>query len=153
MKTTLILIQLISFIAYVAYVWKFKTYSISESWYKLQPENKGWMFTFFTWFIGLPMALYVAIYPNALFFMAGALMCFVGVATKFKKKLEGWVHNVGTIGAILLSFTATVYEGSWAGLYFFVVITLGFLLFKIKRMTWWVEITAFFCVILSIYFI
>lgn len=148
MKETLMIIQTISFIAYVAYVWRLRPYSISQSWYLLQEQNKGWMFTIFTWMIGLP----VLFYGNVLFFLAGSFMCFVGVATRFKDKLEGWVHNVGTIGAIILSFAGTAYEGSWSGLYFFVVLGMGFLIFKINRKTWWVEIAAFFCVMISLYF-
>lgn len=153
MKTTLILIQTIPFIAYVAYVWRFKTYSISESWYKLQESNKAWMFTFFTWFLGIPMVFYAGYYGNVFFFLSGSLMSFVGVATEFKEKLEGWVHNVATIGSIILSFAATAYEGSWSGLYFFAVTVLGLFVFKADRKTWWIEIAAFFCVMLSIYFI
>ena len=149
MKTTLILIQVIAFLSYVIYVSRFRPYSISQSWYILQTENKGWLFTLFTWAIGLP----VLFYGNVLFFLAGSFMCFVGVATRFKEKLEGWVHNVATIVSIILSFAATTYEGSWSGLYFFAVIVLGLFVFKADRKTWWIEITAFFCVMLSIYFI
>lgn len=148
MKTSLILIQLITFTTYVIYVSRYKPYSISQSWYILQEDNKGWMFTLFTWMIGLP----VLFYGNVLFFLAGSFMCFVGVATRYKDKFEGWVHNLATIVSILLAFAGTIYEGSWSGLYFFLLAIISIILFKINRSTWWVEIAAFFCIMISIYF-
>lgn len=153
MKTTLILIQAVSFLAYVLYVSKYRPYSISHSWYILQEKNKGFLFTFFTWSIGLPMLFYAGMFSNVLFFLSGSLLCFVGVATEFKRKLSGRVHNMAAIGSIILGLSGVCYEGSWSGFFIFAGVAIVLVSFVEDRLTWWIEVAAFVSIMVSIVFI
>lgn len=143
-------IQLIAFTGYILFiVIKFGVLdSISKSWYML--DKQSWMFTIFTWLVGLPMVLY----ENSFLFFAGAFLVFTGTAAEYKKKMTNTIHFVGAGGSIVLSFIGIIVEGGQGGylmLALFVFASLGLILIKeVNNKTFWIECIAFYVIIWSI---
>ena len=107
----LTIIQLVVFLLYVGFI--IKRYgvlpSISDSWYVL-PLSQQFLFTLFTWGLGIPMLLY----GNIWFFLSGAGLSFVGAATAFKSKigLTKEVHYGGALVGILGALIGILVEYS-----------------------------------------
>lgn len=139
----LLLIQFLCFVAYITFI--VKRYgvlpSISDSWYHL-PLNMKFLFTLFTWSIGVPMLLY----GTTWFFMSGAGLCFVGAAPMFKMK-QGLTDEVHFGGATLGIFGALLGIGfafsSWFPLAVFILMSLLIIIRKVPNYLWWIEIVAF----------
>ena len=153
------------FFSYVGYVWtKYGVQkSISQSYYALPDKLKPLM-TFFCVGFAVPAMI---LGSSSLMFLAGAGICFVGVAAAFQKTMA---HNVHMIGAgvgvaasqLAIAFqyemwpiTATFVGGS------LVIVLLewllnkerkAFLLEPINTRIWWIEILAFvsICFVLAI---
>ena len=127
--------------------------SISASWYKL-PKKWNWLFTLFTFGVGLPMFAYIDHlgYDNGFMFGSGALLCFVGVAVQYKQKLTATVHYFGATGAILLGFTGVIIANQWSFVFLalWVAFLIGYSPSKNKNYTFWAEVTAFGLISLGI---
>ena len=97
-----LLISAAIFLTYVTYIAvKYSVQkSISESYYNLKFKNKKYIFASVIWGFAVPI-MYAG--NNALMFLAGGTICFVGGAAAFKKnRMEKWVHISGAIGGIIL---------------------------------------------------
>jgi hypothetical protein len=117
--------------------------SISESYYRL-PDKLKFIFTMFLWGFSFPAIMLGANFHSIYLPLAGGLLCMVGVATSFKVKLEGYIHAIVAIAAILLSQFSIGYEFH---LYYvnilFVLYSLLVILFKVENRIFWLEIGAF----------
>lgn len=146
----LVLTQLLVFVAYVAFIISRYgvIHSISQSWYEL-PQRQKPLFTWFTWGIGIPFLFY----DNALFFLAGAGLTFVGVATAFRttQSYTNIVHYTGAAMGILLSLLGLgfVYN-DWISLSLFLISALTLRTLLKNHWIWWVEIAAFIIIIVSL---
>lgn len=156
--TALTIFQALVFVSYVMFILiKFGTLpSISDSWYKLKDLGGVWysLFTWFTWLLGIPL-LFQTNGDTALFFLAGAGLSFVGVATMFKLKesIEPMIHFGGALTAILGSLAGLGIErGAWLPTFAFVIVSAGIILTKLKNRTWWIEIAAFLAIIFGLIF-
>ena len=142
------LLQSSIFISYILLlVWRYGILpSISDSWYIL-PYSERWLFTFFTWGIGIPMLFY----GTAPLFISGAGLCFVGVATQFKMKRSYTriVHFLGAaVGIIVPLLHFAISYGIILPLILQTIGTLIIILMdNINDKLWWVEILAFITVI------
>lgn len=149
----LTIFQGLVFVLYVGFLMiKFKgpLPSISDSWYRLQGLEKSF-FTWFTWMIGFPL-FFQTNGSTALFFVAGAGLCLVGVATMFKLKddIQPYLHFAGALLGILGSLVGIgVERGGWPPLVLFCIATLGLL--KVKNHTWWIEIAAFVAILFGLF--
>ena len=114
--------------------------SISDSYYNL-PGKWKFIFTGVLWSFTLPV---IIVGNNALMFLAGAAIFFVGASPVFKNdRVEKKIHIIGAVSGIILGILSViiVYE-----LYAFVVLAalLSILLyFKATNSIWWIEIVAF----------
>lgn len=142
-------IQILTLVIFLMYIdFKFGNLSsISESTYRFPRHSRYW-FTVTLWIIGLanffqPLDMYSAV--------AGALLCFTGVTISFKS--EGAhtdkVHYLSALGAIVLCFV-----GLWA-LHDFWIPSVGAVIMMIpvliysNRRIYWIEIIAFFWIMMS----
>ncbi len=114
--------------------------SISDSWYSL-PLNQKFLFTLFTWGLGIPMLFY----GNVWFFLSGAGLSFVGAATQFKSMigLTKEVHYGGALVGILSALIGIWVEwDNLLPLIWFLFFALSIQLSYIKNKIWWQEIVA-----------
>ncbi len=138
----LTIIQLVVFLLYVGFI--VKRYgilpSISDSWYVL-PLRQQFLFTLFTWGIGIPMLLY----GNVWFFLSGSGLSFVGVATQFKDKIGHTkeVHYIGALVGILGALIGIIVQyGNYVPLVWFIFLAISFQVSYMKNKIWWQEIVA-----------
>jgi len=144
------IIQSATFIVYVAFIiYRFGVLpSISESWYML-PRKFNFLFTLFTWGIGIPMLFY----GNPFLFISGAALTFVGVATQFKTT-QAFTKQVHYIGALIGVSVPLFYFGfslnNWIPLNMQIVGIMIIALTTTPNKIWWVEIVAFVCVLFGL---
>ena len=129
--------------------------SISDSWYRLTTGDK-WMFCIATW--GYVLPLFMIVFTNDcpdwqryIFFVATVLLIMVGIFPDFKVKTEKPWHTIGAEGGILMAMLWGLFAGLW-------FIPIPFFLFtwlmvknKIRNHTYWIEIVAYFSVVLMLW--
>ena len=149
MITTLLLAFI--FVSYIGFiVYRFGVLpSISESYYKLQPLRTSFLFTLFCWSLSTLM-LFQTNETTAWFFASGVGLAFVGAATMFRwagahtRKL----HDLGAGIGITCAFIGLGVEYSnWIPMAVFIAVGTILSSFKVQNRIWWIEITAFCCVI------
>lgn len=150
----LTIIQATVFIAYILFIlYRFGILpSISHSWYKLKPLNRGYLFTFFCWSIGFIMLFYNT-GKSPFFFLSGAGLIFTGAATAFKThhSTERIVHFVGATTCVAAALMALWIDyGMWYYITFYAPIYIIFKLIKFKNYIWWVEIIAFITILIGV---
>jgi hypothetical protein len=122
--------------------------SISESWYVL-PLRQKFLFTLFTWGIGIPMLFY----DSGALFLSGSALTFVGVATQFKTSIS-FTREVHYAGALIGVLVPLIYFGissdNWIPLVIQVFATMFIVLTKTQNKIWWTEIVAFVCVLIGL---
>jgi len=148
------LVQLLLAAAYCFYI--YKRYgildSISASYYKLLHDNKSRDFVIFSWGVGLPMFLYIYQYvwqAQLCFMLAGFFLCVVGIASAYKESFVDKIHNLGSVGAIVLGFAGIIFQDHWWGLIplvAFIAASVYMIAKKVDNKTWWVEIAAIVCI-------
>ncbi len=146
----LTIIQLVVFLLYVGFI--IKRYgvlpSISDSWYVL-PLRQQFLFTLFTWGIGIPMLLY----GNVWFFLSGSGLSFVGAATAFKDKigLTKEFHYGGAVLGILGALIGIAVEyTNYLPLIWFIFLAISIQVSYMKKKIWWQEIVAFLLILFGI---
>lgn len=148
-----VIFQSIVFISFLTYSWLrvgIKE-SISALWYALGKQS--FLFTLFTWGVGLPMILLIITdqysqLTDIFLFLSGAFLCFVGAATEYKERTTDIIHYVGATGAIVFGFAANLSHNlMWQPVAMFIVGTILLKLFKVSNFTTWIEILAFILVI------
>ena len=155
---SLTLTQGVIFLSYITFlVIKFGILpSISDSWYELKKLGGVW-YSLFTWFCySLGILMFFQTNGTPLFFISGAGLCFVGVATQFldKESIEPWIHFTGAALCILgILIGIGVERHMWIPLIAWGILTVVIeVIPKLKNKTWWVEISAFCCIILGLLF-
>lgn len=152
----LTIIQCLIFVVYITFIWiKFKgpLLSISDSWYRLGEPLNG-LFTLFCFSIGILMPFHIiGIFP-IFFFLSGVGLCFTGAATMFKDdKMTSFVHYLGAIICVVCGLMGIGFElNNWIPIIIFIISTSLIILLKIKNYIWWIEITAFICIISGLLF-
>lgn len=119
--------------------------SYSDSWYELPGVEKH-LFTLFIIGIAIPMAEIAVDRESWWYFLSAAVLCFVAIATEFKKKNVEPIHVFGASGGIALAFGGMIDDKHYilAGIMLATVILLSCL--KIKNKTWWVETACFYSI-------
>ena len=146
--TALLITATIIFTSYVIYVWcKFGVLpSISDSFYK---NNEKPLFTLAMFGTGLPITIYAEF---GLLFFAGAFICLVGAAAAFREDLTAKAHVVGAIGGIILGLLSCLIDyHNWILPAIFINFAGLATVFKLKNITWWVEITALICIVITLF--
>lgn len=129
--------------------------SISDSFYKLLAERKGWLFRLFIIDIAVSFAI---IGQHWSIYIAAIMLLMVAVFAMFKRenwktlkrdKLECTVHVFGATGSIALGF---IYQTFFLHYYWAAIPTILFLAYaypsKISKgifnYTWWIEVFSFY---------
>ena len=145
---TLMLTVFISYLTFVVITYGVQT-SISESYYRL-PKKINFLFTFFCWGFAIPA---IILGDNALMFLAGSGIAFVGAAAAFKDKMTNNVHMIGAYGGVLLSQISIWYNyHMWYITIIFIILSGTLLLLKVKNKIWWAECLAFLSICIVLYF-
>ena len=122
--------------------------SISDSYYCLSSQLNP-LFTFFTWGLALPIMI---VAETPLMFFAGAFICIVGASRNFREKFEGTVHVASAIIGVGLGTLSLIFEFRTPLTAAVIILVTAILsIFKVKNKTWWIEITAFAMILLSLY--
>ena len=153
METILLLISVAIFLSYIGFIaLKYGIQkSISESYYRL-PSKQKVLFTLALWGFAIPVIILGGMLESWLLFLAGGLITLVGAAPAFKSLLmEYKAHMFGAYGGILLGLTALVVNFNLWWLVLIAVILAVIIKFTIKNYIWWIEVLAFFTVLLGIY--
>lgn len=143
----------ISFVVFLVYfLWVYFNYgiqsSISNSFYivwKQHPDNpnKRWWFTAALWGFSFPLAV-IGVEAHPLFFLAAALIIFVGAAPAFKStRTQNLVHMVGAIGGISAAIVAFALLGQILTVGIIGIPIIAVSSIQVKNTTWWVETIAF----------
>ena len=143
MLTTILFILMVTvFLTYVSFIWsKYgKQKSISESYYVLQKEKKGFLFVLFTWLFAFPAMILGNSY---LMTLAGGGIVVVGAAAAMHKFPTRTVHMIGAVGGMILACLAMIIQyHMWymtAGVLALMPIT--YFLDKKHFMWWWETLT------------
>ena len=149
-------LQLAVFIGYIGYVIsKFGVLpSVSESWYRLNENRQGILFTLFCMALGVLM-IYQSNETSPWFFFSAAGLCAVGVATAFNWKgaFTDVVHGAGAgigIGCALIGLW--VEYNNPMPFAAFLLISVLMKAFNIKNMIWWIEMAAFLVIIFGLFY-
>ena len=154
----LLLVSVGIFIAYNTFV--FLRYgqepSISDSWYRLTLADK-WLFTLATWGYVVPMLLLVLTnggieWHKYVFYAAAVLLILVGIFPDFKVKAERPWHVVGAEGGIATAMVWGLICGFWYVAIPFFIYTWLMMRNNIRNHTYWIEIVAYFSVVLMLWF-
>lgn len=145
------LLQAFVFLSYIGFiVYRFGVLpSISESWYRLEPLRKSYLFTLFCWSLSTLM-LFQTNETTAWFFASGAGLAFVGAATMFKwtGAYTDKIHGLGAVVGIVCALVGLGVEyNNWMPTALFVAVGTTISAFKLQNRIWWIEIAAFVSVI------
>lgn len=133
--------------------------SISQSYYEFSDRwgNKAsWAFTIALWGFAIPFMI-AGIEMSAgspyqwLMFLAPAGICFTGAAPQFKKGMEDKVHYIGAVSGIVLGMLGLglIFHAYYAIIG--AVVAIGAMqLLKVNNKTYWIEVIAFYTIILTL---
>jgi hypothetical protein len=147
------ILQITTFIVYVIFImimFKGPLPSISDSWYRLKDKGGVWysLFTWFCYILGISM-FFQTDFTSPFFFVSGAGLTFVGVATMFKSD-DYWTPKIHFGGAILGIIGALMGLGiervMWVPTIIWATGSLTMIPLKVKNLTWWIEVLAFVCI-------
>ena len=146
------IIQTLVFLLYVGYIYKKfgVIHSISQSWYEL-PHTQKWMFTAFTWILGLTLLLM----DTTLFFISGIGFIIVGSSAMFDDDtVTKLTHYTGAGIGILFAFLALTFELEFAvPIVLYAAAIMLEIAFRQKNVIWWIEIWAFVFLMLGFYIV
>lgn len=131
------------FVAYVMFIWmKYgKQTSISESYYTLQKEKKGFLFVLFTWLFAFPAMILGNSYWM---FFAGGGIVWVGGNAAMHKNPTRTIHLVAAIGGMILGCFAMIFQyHMWYIVVGAAMLSLLALLLDKKYYMWWSELIIF----------
>lgn len=144
------IVSFVVFSAYVVFIWlRYGVQkSISDSYYRLRGSDKI-LFTLFCWGFAMPFII-SSIEIHSLFFFSGAGICFVGAAAAFKDSVNARnVHMIGAYSGVALGFIGLGLIGLFLPIGIFLLS--GIFLIKTKNNIWWIEISAFLIIIVSLW--
>jgi len=157
-KLIAIIIAIVDFVLYVAYIWgRYGIQkSISISYYDL-PAGSRVLFRVFIWILSLAVILSGIGWDNGLFFTSGAMLSLVGIFSNIKDKDKFVIHMIGAIGGIATCFCAIFYEsaivGIWTLVSAFVLLSIVFQFGNEKHLIWNAEVVSFSILITSILYL
>ncbi len=159
----LILVILIGviFIGYQVYIYiKYGILSsVSASYYKLREDGNKWLFIVFMVFLAVGLWLIASLNPHPMawtFYLAGSGAAFVGIAAKYRDKMDEWVHIGGTYTLIFFSLLGLgLVFGLWWPTYSLIGSSAILVLLKnkINNYGYWSEELAFACFYSGLIFI
>ena len=123
--------------------------SISDSYYSLSKKEKI-AFTLAIWGFSIPL---VIVANSVLFLIAGGLLCLVGASANFKlNKRENNTHMTGAIGGILLAFVSLVVDFDLFPIFvvFAMISTFLYLMKDVVKYIWWIEILAYYLILIGL---
>ncbi len=156
MTTLITTLQLLTFTLYVGIVWyRYGVLeAISQSTYKWEGERK-WYFLLCLGTLGI-LNLFQGMEVYGFFASAGLFFC--GITVDYKENLAyGWyVHTIGVVTAIFLTFIGLwVMYDLWWLLPFYLIISMSIIVdpFQTADRTkvWWIEILGFILIIFGYY--
>ena len=123
--------------------------SISQTWYSFKDRNYSAAFVWFCAGVGLPMIpqyyFVESVGASVCLPLAGAAVCYIGIAANFKDHGITFLHNALTVIAIALGMLAIWFEKGqqvyWA-LGIFAGLTALIYLFRVNNRTTWIELSA-----------
>ena len=152
MNYILLTLSLVIFTTYTVLIWhKYGILSsISASFYKL-PQNKRLLFTFALWGFSFPVIIYAGLVDSPLLFLAGASIAFTGAAAAYNRsKLDLTVHIVSAQAGVIAGVAHNiVYLHDY---YIAVAVAIIALIIykKVDKYVWWVEVLAFYYIIIRL---
>ena len=137
----LLLISLIMFTAGVTYTWI--RWGVQKSFSQTFYSHEN-VFLWYLWCILYPFPVMIAV-PHGLVFLSAVGIMTVGAAPNFNgSKLQNHVHVGGAYIAIIAIFLFLALKGQWIAVIPMALFTVGAALLKLKNLTNWVEIAAFY---------
>jgi len=153
METILLLISAAIFLSYTWFIAsKYGIQkSISDSYYQLPNKQKA-LFTLALWGFAIPIIMLSGISSSLLLFLSGGFIALVGAAPAFNSLLmEYKAHMLGEYGGILLGLSSLIVDfGAWEIVVIAIVLAILLKLFS-KNYIWWIEVLAFFTILLGRY--
>jgi len=120
--------------------------SISASYYAL-PERYRYIFTLTLWsFSGL---IAITATTPYLFLACGGIM-FVGAAAEFREDLTDMVHYFGAVTGIVMGLVHLVVVGMYHLTVAYILIFLSFLIFGKRSKVFWIEVFAFYTIVIGL---
>ena len=120
--------------------------SISDSFYCLPIRARG-LFTLALVGFSIPVMIFA---DNTLMFLAGSAIVFVGAASDFKRDItKVWHYAAAVIGITLGMASLIIDYGRIELVILFVVISI-ILRFTKSNFIWWIEIIAFYLILIGI---
>ena len=150
MDLILLIASAIIFLGYITSIWKIYGVqkSISDSYYRL-PKKWNFLFTLALWSFAIPV---MVVGNNVMMFLAGAGICFVGAASNFKRlKMTKNVHMAGAFGGIIVGIFSVIFDFNALPLALVAIAFSIFLKIFAKNYIWWIEVTAFVTIWLTLY--
>lgn len=126
--------------------------SISDSYYKLETENKGFIFNLFIWFISLG---FIFSSPNLLFTIGCILLLGVSTSPLFKdNNIDKYIHSLGAIiGIFLALLSLVIYNGFYYPISIVIGVTSLFNILKIKSKIYWIEVVSFTIILITLFYL
>jgi hypothetical protein len=147
MEKIMIIISGIAFTSGVLYTW-FRwgvKKSISVTFYEHEKRFAWYMWCFL---YAAPML----IFAHGLMFLSFAGIVIVGVAPDFRgSRIQGDVHVAGAYTAIIAAFLFLVLQGVWVPAGLMALFALAAKLANLRNLTTWVEIAAYYLVIIGLW--
>ncbi len=157
--TYLVVLIGVIFISYLVHVYiRFGILpSISASYYALRRDGNKWLFIIFMYYLAVSLLLVASLNPHPMawtFFVAGSAAAFVGIAARYREKLDERIHVGAAYSLIIFNLLGIglVFSNFWPA-YFFIVLGLVGAIFqnKIKNFGYWTEVLAFVCIIWGVF--
>lgn len=147
-KNVALLVGLVDFLVYVAFVWgKYGIQqSISISFYKW-PTDEKILFRFFIWILSLAIILGGIGWGIKTFLISGLLLSLVGIFSRIQIKWVFMIHMIGAIGGIIACYIGIAIINLNIGIIAFLLILVGVILSFIfgnrKNIIWDIEVICF----------
>ncbi len=157
--TVLIILIGVTFISYLVYIAiKYGILpSMSASYYALRDAGNKWMFIIFMYYLAISLLLVASLNPHLhawTFFVAGSAAAFVGIAARYRDKMDERIHVGAAYSLIIFNLLGIglVFSNFWPT-YIFIVLGLVMAIFKekIKNFGYWIEVLAFACIIWGLF--
>lgn len=150
----LTLLQAAIFITYISFIIsKFGVLpSISESFYRLNENRLGLLFTLFCWTLAVPM-MFQSNETTLLFFFSAVGLGLVGATPMFKWSgaMTDKIHGIGAGIGIACGLAGLYFEyRMWEPAVGFLLATILIMGLKLRDHIWWIEIMAFIAMIVGL---
>ena len=151
MEISLIITSFLVFTAYLYFVYrKFGILtSISESFYYI--KNRP-LFLVWSWLSSIPLLILAQQEKHLFLFLAGTCLAIVGFASDARwTRVTGFVHGLFAKLAVVFAFASFIFDLGlwWYSILIFVAMALMYFK-KIKNDTYWIEVLAYYAIIIAL---